>query len=42
MEQTTFCNNCGAEVELSETHDCPTCGNILCGDCICESCENEL
>lgn len=38
---TTICDNCQAEVDLEDTHDCPECGNILCGYCICESCENK-
>lgn len=38
-EPTTHCDNCGAEVPVSETHSCEKCGrDPLCPMCVCENC----
>jgi hypothetical protein len=33
----TECENCGAEIPISQTHGC---GATLCPECVCEECEN--
>lgn len=37
-----ICENCGDEVQDIESHNCDICGATLCGDCVCENCENGL
>jgi hypothetical protein len=37
-EPTTHCDNCGTEIEVSQTHPCD-CGKTLCPECICEECD---
>ena len=40
-EPTTHCDNCGTEIEVSETRNC-ACGKTLCPECVCEDCDQPI
>lgn len=38
-EATTLCDQCGSEFPSAESSTCEICGQTLCPECICESCD---
>lgn len=36
----SICDQCGEEFDIEDAHECPNCGITLCGECICEECDD--
>lgn len=41
MKRNPICSNCDSPTDREGLHYCPNCSEPLCGECICERCENE-
>jgi hypothetical protein len=41
-EVSSLCENCGCDFPEIEAHECESCGDVLCPECICESCERDI